>query len=110
MVAGDVAGQRHGSQRRIGGDMRKSLGSRLTYANVVATGALFVVLGEAAAPFVHADCEIVRVGLPGGKRYTGVEGFRESWLDWLAPWAEYRSEVDEAIDCGETVVLLQRSS
>jgi len=67
-------------------------------------------LAEAAAPFVHADCEIVRVGLPGGKSYTGVEGFRESWLDWLAPWAEYRSEVDEAIDGGETVVLLQRSS
>ena len=66
-------------------------------------------LAKAAAPFVHADCEIVRVGLPGGKTYRGVEGFRQSWLDWLAPWAEYRSDVEEAIDCGDRVVLLQRS-
>src|SRR5258706_461338 len=41
-------GQRHGSQRRIGGDMRKALGPRLTYGNVVATGALFVALGGGA--------------------------------------------------------------
>jgi ketosteroid isomerase-like protein len=67
-------------------------------------------LAEAATPFVHADCEIVRVGLPGGKTYTGVDEFRESWLDWLAPWSEYRSEVEDAIDCGERVVLLQQSS
>jgi hypothetical protein len=32
----------------IGGDMLKALGSRLTYANVVATGALFVALGGGA--------------------------------------------------------------
>jgi ketosteroid isomerase-like protein len=48
--------------------------------------------------------------LPGGKTYTGLDGFRESWLDWLAPWAEYRTEVKEAIDCGERVLLLQSSS
>src|SRR6478672_8845541 len=41
-------GQRHGRQRWIGGDMLKALGSRLTYANVVATGALFVALGGGA--------------------------------------------------------------
>jgi hypothetical protein len=48
--------------------------------------------------------------LPGGKTYTGLDGFRESWLDWLAPYAEYRTEVEEAIDCGERVLLLQSSS
>ena len=51
-----------------------------------------------------------RPGLPGGKTYTGLEGFRESWLDWLAPYSEYRTEVEEAIDCGERVLLLQSSS
>jgi hypothetical protein len=35
-------------KRRIGGDMLKALGSRLTYANVVATGALFLALGGGA--------------------------------------------------------------
>jgi ketosteroid isomerase-like protein len=67
-------------------------------------------LAQAAAPFVHAGAETFRPGLPGGKTYTGLDGFRESWLDWLAPWAEYRTEVKEAIDCGEQVLLLQNSS
>jgi ketosteroid isomerase-like protein len=67
-------------------------------------------LVEAVAPFVHARAETVRPGLPGGKAYTGLDGFRESWLDWLAPWATYRTEVEEAIDCGERVLLLQTSS
>jgi hypothetical protein len=67
-------------------------------------------LAEAVAPFVHAGAETARPGLPGGKTYTGLDGFRESWLDWLAPWAEYRTEVKEAIDCGERVLLLQSSA
>jgi ketosteroid isomerase-like protein len=67
-------------------------------------------LVEAVAPFVHAEAETVRPGLPGGRTYIGLDGFRESWLDWLAPWATYRTEVEEAIDCGEQVLLLQSSS
>jgi ketosteroid isomerase-like protein len=47
---------------------------------------------------------------PARREDTGLDGFRESWLDWLAPYAEYRTEVEEAIDCGERVLLLQRSS
>src|SRR5947209_13421020 len=41
-------GQRHGCQRRIGGDMLKAVGSRLTYANVMATVAVFLALGGGA--------------------------------------------------------------
>ena len=67
-------------------------------------------LAEAVAPFVHSGAETTRPGLPGGKTYIGLDGFRESWLDWLAPYAEYRTEVEEAIDCGERVLLLQSSS
>jgi len=67
-------------------------------------------LAEAVAPFVHANAETFRPGVPGGKTYIGLDGFRESWLDWLAPWARYRTEVRQAIDCGEQVVLLQSSS
>jgi ketosteroid isomerase-like protein len=69
----------------------------------------WVQLVEAVAPYVHAGAETSRPGLPGGKTYTGLDGFRESWLDWLAPYAEYRTQVEEAIECGERVVLLQSS-
>jgi ketosteroid isomerase-like protein len=67
-------------------------------------------LARAAAPFVHAYCESARPGVPGAKIYIGLNGFREMWLDWLAPWAKYRTGVEEAIDCGDRVLLLQRSA
>ena len=71
---------------------------------------MWAQLVEAVAPFVHAGAETVCPRLPGGKTYTGLDGFRESWLDWLGPYAEYRTAVEEAIDCGERVLLLQSSS
>jgi ketosteroid isomerase-like protein len=80
------------------------------FAQLIRDDEMWAQLAEAVAPFVHAEAETVRPGLPGGRTYTGLDGFRESWLDWLAPYAEYRTEVEEAIDCGERVLLLQSSS
>ena len=67
-------------------------------------------VAAAAAPVVHEDVISVRRGIPGSKEYVGLDGFRALWLDWLAPWAEYRTAIAKAIDCGERVLLLQRSS
>ena len=80
------------------------------FVQLIRDDEIWAQLAEAVAPFVHAGAETARPGLPGGKTYIGLDGFRESWLDWLAPYAEYRTEVEEAIDCGERVLLLQRSS
>jgi ketosteroid isomerase-like protein len=80
------------------------------FAQLIRDDEMWAQLAEAVAPFVHAEAETARPGLPGGRTYTGLDGFRESWLDWLAPYAEYRTEVEEAIDCGERVLLLQSSS
>jgi ketosteroid isomerase-like protein len=80
------------------------------FVQLIRDDEMWAQLAEAAAPFVHAGAETARPGLPGGRTYTGLDGFRESWLDWLAPWAEYRTEVKQAIDCGERVLLLQSSS
>jgi hypothetical protein len=44
----------------------------------------------------------------GGTPHTGVEGFRRMWLDWLEPWAEYHSHVEEVIDAGDSVVVIAR--
>jgi hypothetical protein len=62
-------------------------------------------LSAAFAP----DAEIVAPGffdLSGA--LEGIEGLRAGWLQWLAPWESYRSEVEEAIDLGDTVLLLIR--
>ena len=65
---------------------------------------------ESIAPLFAPDAERVWPGLPGGaKTFTGLDGLRSALLDWTAPWATYRTEVEEAIDCGERVVLLAPS-
>ena len=43
-----------------------------------------------------------------GTTYTGIHGFREMWLDWLAPWASYHVQVDEMIELGDSVVVFVR--
>jgi hypothetical protein len=55
----------------------------------------------------HADCECV-LHIFGTERstYTGLSGWREAWRDWLAPWASYRSEIEDLIDIGERVLVL----
>ncbi len=61
---------------------------------------------DAIARCFAPDVESIWPGLPGGPRtFTGFDGMRAALLDWTAPWATYRTEVDETIDCGERVVL-----
>ena len=33
---------------------------------------------------------------------------RQTWLDWLEPWATYRVTLEEVIDAGDRVVVLTR--
>jgi ketosteroid isomerase-like protein len=55
----------------------------------------------------HPDCEFAFPGLlGGGKTYTGLEGGRTAWVDWLTAWRSYRVEISEVIDCGERVLVL----
>ena len=68
---------------------------------------LFGQAVEALGALIDADIESVAVWR-GGTPYTGIEGFRKLWLDWIEPWAEYHSEIDELIDAGDRVVALVR--
>ena len=61
---------------------------------------------EAMAAVVHADFECVMSVLGSETRYVGLDGLRSFLLDWMAPWATYRVETDEAIDLGERVLVL----
>ena len=56
---------------------------------------------EFEASFVRADV--------GRATYVGLDGLRAAWLDWLAPWVSYRTEIEDVIDAGEgRVVVLTR--
>jgi ketosteroid isomerase-like protein len=62
-------------------------------------------------PLFHPDFETVAPGVPGTeKTYTGVEGLRAAWLEWLAPWVSYRTEIKEAVDAGNRVLLIVNDS
>jgi ketosteroid isomerase-like protein len=80
------------------------------FARLIRDDARWRKLATSAAPLVHADAVSIRPGVPGATGHVGVEGFRRLWLDWLAPWSEYRTAVEQVFDCGDRVLLLQKSS
>jgi ketosteroid isomerase-like protein len=59
-----------------------------------------------AAPYYHPDVECAHRLLGAERTYFGVQGIRDSWLAWLEPWESYRWELEDAIDCGDRVLLL----
>jgi hypothetical protein len=62
---------------------------------------------RSAQHLVHPDCLSVPYRLDSRDSiYHGLEGLRSLWLEWLAPWASYRVEVDEVFDLGDRVLLL----
>ncbi len=68
----------------------------------------FEAMREALRPLLTDDFESVVV-FPGQTRAdAGLEGLRKHWLDWLEPWATYRTSIEELIDVDERVLLLLR--
>ena len=63
---------------------------------------------EALGPFVHADFVCAQYTFGSEKRYAGLDGLRTFMLDWMAPWIAYRIEIEEVIDLGERVLLLNK--
>ncbi len=57
------------------------------------------------APLLDPDFVSIK-HFPGAEPETapGLHGLRAGWLDWLAPWASYRTEIEEMIDLGGRVV------
>ena len=39
---------------------------------------------------------------------SGLDGLRNLYLKWLAPWETYRQQIEEIIDLGERVLVLAR--
>lgn len=75
------------------------------FADDDAAGELADALADLLDPaFACALC------LPGAAptTYSGLDGLRAIWRDWLAPWANYRTEIEDLIDVGEHVVVLVR--
>lgn len=67
----------------------------------------FAAAASALQEKIEPEVESVAVWR-GGSTYVGLDGFREMWLDWLQPWAEYYSEIEQMIEDGERVAVVVR--
>ena len=68
----------------------------------------FEGMREALSSFLTDDFQSAAIFLGQTRTYAGLEGLRQNWLDWLEPWATYRTTIEELIDVGDRVVLLLR--
>lgn len=70
---------------------------------------VFTSTAEALGDLFHPDVESVPAWQgPEAPTYSGIEGFREMWMDWLEPWVSYSVQVEEMIEMGDRVVVLVR--
>jgi ketosteroid isomerase-like protein len=77
-------------------------------ADLIRDDALFASIAETVEDLFHPDVVSVPAWQGSGLTYSGIDGFREMWLDWLEPWAGYRTRVDERFEKGDRVVVLVR--
>ena len=63
-------------------------------------------LREIFTQVFHDDIEVNFIGTGQESRRHGVEGFREVWLEWCAPWESYRADINQVIDCGDDVLVI----
>jgi ketosteroid isomerase-like protein len=57
------------------------------------------------APIFDPDLETGFVRPGDASTNRGVEGFRTTWLEWLAPWESYRAEIESLEDHGDNVLV-----
>jgi ketosteroid isomerase-like protein len=57
-------------------------------------------------PFLKPDVTLETVFMGQPATYTGLDGFRQAWLDWLEPWSSYYDELEDAVDLGDRVMLV----
>jgi len=76
-------------------------------AELFRNGDMWSALVDAVAPVFHPNFESVPPGVPGKENvHIGLDGLRAAWLGWMEPWLTYRTEIKQAIDAGDRVLLL----
>ena len=65
---------------------------------------------EALAEIATEDIETAMIAGETGlnAEFRGIGGYREAWSDWLSPFAEYRSEVEEMHETPDGLLFFTR--
>ena len=65
---------------------------------------------ETALSLIDPDVEVDISMRPDGRGHRGHEGLIEALRTWTGTWEAYRVEIEELIDAGEHVVVIDRQS
>jgi ketosteroid isomerase-like protein len=60
---------------------------------------------DAAMDAFDQEIEYDLTHFPDGKVYRGHDGVREAFRIWMGTWDDFRQELDELIDAGDTEVI-----
>lgn len=94
------------SQENVELVMGLHLAPDVDFAELIRDDERWTAASAFASQFVHPDAEYVLPRFDSTQTFTGMDGFRALWLDWMTPWATYRTEIEEAIDLGDQVLVL----
>ena len=59
-------------------------------------------------PFFEPDCTFAWFGGGIGPEYSGLDGFREGWLDIYEAWESARNHFEQIVPVGDKVLVLLR--
>jgi ketosteroid isomerase-like protein len=95
------------SQENVELVTRLQVGPEVDLAELFRSDQLWSALTASVGELFHADCQCVAPGVPGTEsEHVGLDGLRAAWLRWLEPWLAYRTEIKQALDGGDRVLLL----
>jgi hypothetical protein len=83
-------------------------GPEVDIAQAVRDDDMWAAASQAWAAVTHPGFAIMIQVPPQHATHAGVEGLREAWLDWVGPWENYYTEIEELIDAGDSVVAFVR--
>jgi ketosteroid isomerase-like protein len=61
-------------------------------------------------PLFEPDCTFAWIGGGIGPEHSGLDGFREGWLDIYAAWESGRNHFEQIVPVGDKVLVLVRLS
>ena len=84
-------------------------GPDVNLAEIARDDEMFAAMMQEIGSAFRADIQFDNHGFPAGDvTCVGLDAVRSLFRDWYQPWETYRTEVEQAIDCGERVLLLTR--
>jgi SnoaL-like domain len=64
---------------------------------------------DEVAQFFHPSVRgTMRFGGMAPVTYSGMDGLRNAWRDWLRSWVSFRVEIEDVVERGDSVVMVYR--